>query len=70
MAGRIRLYSSDDSRSLEVIQVGRLGPMRQRPSRRGVKQFIIFTNSGRLLQNQGTAVLQIGAGRIPDIPVS
>ncbi len=70
LAGGIQLYASGDTRALAVTDVGRLGPMRQRPSRSGVKQFIMFTNSGRMLRSGTTAVLGIGPDRIPDIPVS
>ena len=70
MAGEIQLYAAGDTHALAVTDVGRLGPMKQRPSRNGVKQFIIFTNSGRVLRSGTTAILGIGADRIPDIPVS
>ena len=66
----MRLHTADGGRALEVMQAGRLGPLRQRPSRTGKKQFILFPNNGRPLAPGGLAVLQIGEGRIAGIPVS
>ncbi len=70
LASGIQLYASGDTRALAVTDVGRLGPMRQRPSRSGVKQFIMFTNSSRALQKGTTAEFAVGGARITGIPVS
>jgi hypothetical protein len=71
LKGEFRLLPADSDRPLPVTSVGRLGPLRQRPSSTGRPQFMLFTNNGRALQKGGTAVLQIGAkDRISGIPVS
>jgi hypothetical protein len=66
----VKLVSEDGARALEVLSLARLGPMKQRPSRAGSRQFVLFTNSGRVLRKGGTAVLVIGQDRIGGIPVS
>lgn len=70
LKGEVRLVPAGGERSLDVTSVGRLGPMRQRPSSSGKRQFMLFTNTGRLLKKGDTAVLVLGAGRISGIPVS
>jgi hypothetical protein len=55
---------------LPVTSVGRLGPMRQRPSRSARQQFVIFTNTGRVLQRGSTASFLVGETRIDGIPVT
>ena len=70
LAGEVQLRAPNDPRPLPVTDVGRLGPMRQRPSKTGALQFILFTNSGRILQKGGTAVLVVGGRPIAGIPVS
>jgi len=66
----VRLQAAGTEGILDVMQAGRLGPLRQRPSRTGKKQFILFPNNGRPLVHGGKATLLIGASRITDIPVS
>lgn len=71
LKGEFRLLSEDGERPLPVTSVGRLGPLRQRPSATGRPQFMMFTNNGRALRKGDTAVLQIGEhDRISGIPVS
>jgi hypothetical protein len=69
LAGDVQLLTAE-GRSLTVMSVGRLGPMRQRPSATGKLQFILFTNPGRTLRRGETAILALGEGRISGIPVS
>ena len=68
--GEIGVLSADGTHTLTVLNTGRLGPMRQRPSRSGKKQFVLFTNAGRALAPGSTAVIVLGDARIPAIPVS
>lgn len=71
LRGEFRLLPQSGERALPVTSVGRLGPLRQRPSSTGRPQFMLFTNHGPVLRKGDTAVLQIGAqGRIAGIPVS
>jgi len=69
-AGELRLYADGGSQPLRVMDVGRLGPLRQRPTVGGRRQFVLFTNPGRVLRRAGTAVLVCPAGRLAGIPVS
>ena len=70
LSGEFRLLPETGDRALPVTSVGRLGPLRQRPSASGRPQFMLFTNGGALKKGD-TAVLLIGAkGRISGIPVS
>jgi hypothetical protein len=55
---------------LPVTSVGRLGPMRQRPSASGRTQFILFTNAGRVMRKGSVASLLVGDLRIDGIPVT
>ena len=55
---------------LEVLSAGRLGPLRQRPSRSGKKQFVMFTNAGRALEPGASAVVVLGQARVERVPVS
>jgi hypothetical protein len=66
----IRLQTADGHRTFDVMEGGRLGPLRQRPSRTGKKQFILFPNNGRPIERGGEAVLVVGGARIAGIPVS
>jgi hypothetical protein len=70
LKGEMRLLPEGGEHSIQVTSIGRLGPMRQRPSATGRRQFMLFTNSGRLLKKGDTAVLVLDVGRIPGIPVS
>lgn len=72
MSGEFRLLPETGDRALPVTSVGRLGPLRQRPSSTGRPQFMLFTNHGPVLRKGDTAILQrIGAqDRITGIPVS
>ncbi len=69
LSGDVRLVAEAGG-TLPVLSVGRLGPMKQRPSPSGKLQFILFTNPGRALQKGGTAALDLGGGRVGGIPVS
>ena len=66
----IAVLREGGDRALPVTTVGRLGPMRQRPSASGKKQFVMFTNAGGVLKRGDRAVLVIGGTRIPGIPVT
>ncbi len=66
----VRLSPSDGHRTLDIMQAGRLGPLRQRPSATGKKQFILFPNNGRVLTRGSEAILLVGDARITGIPVS
>ena len=71
LSGEFRLLPENSERALQVTSVGRLGPLRQRPSSTGRPQFMLFTNGGRALKKGDTAVLRIGdKDRISGIPVS
>lgn len=70
LKGEVKILPEGAARSLPVLSAGRLGPMRQRPSASGKRQFMMFTNSGRVLRKGDRAVLQIGEDRLPGIPVS
>lgn len=71
LSGECRLFPLNSSRALPVPSVGRLGPLRQRPSSTGRPQFMLFTNQGHVLNRGDTAVLQIGPqNRIAGIPIS
>jgi hypothetical protein len=64
------LRTGDGKGSLPILSLSRLGPMTQRPSRAGTRQFVLFTNPGRTLMKGGTAVLSIGGDQIGAIPIS
>lgn len=66
----VRLLREGAERPLPVMSTGRLGPLRQRPSRGGRPQFMLFTNPGRALRVGDRAVLVIGEDRVAGIPVS
>jgi hypothetical protein len=66
----VRLLCDGTDRPLPVMSTGRLGPLRQRPTRDGRPQFMMFTNPGRALRKGDHAVLTIGGARIEGIPVS
>jgi hypothetical protein len=66
----VKLSTADGSQALDVMQAGRLGPLRQRPSRTGKKQFILFPNNGRPFVRGGKAVLHVGDASVQDIPVT
>jgi hypothetical protein len=68
--GEIAVLPAGGTHALAVLNTGRLGPMRQRPSRSGKKQFVLFTNAGRALEPGATAEVVLGDARIPDVPVS
>jgi hypothetical protein len=71
LSGEFRLLPQGGERALPVTSVGRLGPLRQRPSSTGRPQFMLFTNHGPALRKGDTATLLIGAqGRIAGIPIS
>lgn len=70
MEGVARIDPGAAGPPLELMSAGRLGAIRQRPSSTGKKQFMLFTNSGRVLRRGDSAVLMIGPSRIPGIPVS
>ena len=57
-------------RPLTVMSAGRLGPLRQRPTRDGRRQFMIFTNPGRVLVKGERATITIGEVRIEGVPIS
>jgi hypothetical protein len=69
LMGEVRLLA-EGGETLPVVSVGRLGPMKQRPSATGRPQFILFTNPGRALRKGGTAVVALQEGRIAGVPVS
>lgn len=56
--------------ALDVTSAGRVGPLRQRPSATGKRQFILFNNSARALKPGSRAVLIVGGSRFEGIPVS
>ena len=66
----ITVLTADGDSRLEVLAAGRLGPLRQRPSRSGKKQFVMFTNAGRALARGASAVVVLGDTRIERVPVS
>ena len=66
----VRLYREGADQPLGVLSVGRLGPLRQRPTRDGRPQFMIFMNGGRSLHKGDRALLAIGDARIAGIQVS
>jgi len=70
LRGEVRLLAEAGARPLEVMSLARLGPMKQRPSPTGARQFMLFTNPGRVLRKGGTVALAIGKERIAGIPVS
>jgi hypothetical protein len=71
LSGEFHLLPENGERALTVASVGRLGPLRQRPSATGRPQFMLFTNHGPVLRKGDTAVLLIGKqSRIAGIPVS
>ena len=70
LGGEIAIMTADGGRRLEVLSAGRLGPLRQRPSRSGKKQFVMFTNAGRALEPGASAVVVLGQARVERVPVS
>lgn len=66
----MRLRTGAGKGTLPVLSLSRLGPMTQRPSRAGTRQFVLFTNPGRTLKKGGTAILSIGPDEIGAVPVS
>lgn len=70
LQGEVRLFREGTDRPLGVLSTGRLGPLRQRPTRDGRPQFIIFTNDGRQLRKGDRAVVTFGQARIVGIQVS
>jgi hypothetical protein len=70
LAGEIAVLTADGGTRLEVLSAGRLGPLRQRPSRSGKKQFVMFTNAGRALEPGVSAVVVLGQARVERVPVS
>jgi hypothetical protein len=70
LQGEVRLFREGTDRSLGVLSTGRLGPLRQRPTRDGRPQFIIFTNNGRVLRKGDRAIVTFGQARIAGIQVS
>ena len=69
LSGEVRL-ESESGATLSVMSVGRLGPMRQRPSATGKLQFILFTNPGRRLHRGESATVALGDTRVSGVPVS
>lgn len=70
LAGEVRLVPEEGTGRLEVMSLGRLGPMKQRPARSGVRQFMLFTNTGRALKKGGSAAMILTGGRVSGIPVT
>ena len=70
LGGEIEILTADGGTKLEVLSAGRLGPLRQRPSRAGKKQFVMFTNAGGALAPGDSAVVVLGDARIERVPVS
>ena len=66
----VHLFKEGGDRPLGVLSTGRLGPLRQRPTKDGRPQFMIFMNEGRSLQKGDRAVLSVGKARIAGIKVS
>ena len=66
----LAVLTADGGSRLEVLAAGGLGPLRQRPSRSGKKQFVMFTNAGRALEPGASAVVVLGDTRIERVPVS
>ena len=69
LRGDVLLYAAASDRGLGVMSVGRLGPLRQRPAASGRREFILFTNTGRVLQRGSTATVAFDGRRIDGIPV-
>jgi hypothetical protein len=57
-------------RPVPVMATGRLGPLRQRPTRDGRPQFMMFMNPGRTLVKGERATITIGQVRIEGVPIS
>ena len=70
LKGDARLFREGTDRPLTVMAAGRLGALRQRPTRDGRPQFMIFLNPGRVLRAGDRAVLTLGSARIAGIRVS
>lgn len=70
LQGNLLLRAGEEGPWLQVISAGRLGPMRQRPTAGGKRQFILFTNTGRVLARGQSAVLFAGKRRIAQVPVT
>ena len=70
LQGEVRLFREGTDRPLGVLSTGRLGPLRQRPTRDGRPQFIIFTNDGHRLRKGDRAVVSFGQARIAGVQVS
>lgn len=70
LQGNLFLRAGEEGPWLAVTSAGRLGPMRQRPTTGGKRQFILFTNKGRALARGQVAVLFAGTTRIAQVPVT
>jgi len=70
LQAEVRLFKEGGDRPLGVLSTGRLGPLRQRPTKDGRPQFMIFMNDGRSLRKGDRAVLTVGKLRIAGIQVS
>ena len=70
LQGEVRLSPEGSEVALPVASTSRLGPLRQRPSRGGHPQFMLFTNYAHTLRRGGRALLKIGDSRLDGIPVS
>ena len=70
LQAEVRLFKEGTERPLGILSTGRLGPLRQRPTKDGRPQFMIFMNDGRSLRKGDHAVLTVGNARIAGIPVS
>ena len=70
LQGEVRLFREGMDRPLGILSTGRLGALRQRPTKDGRPQFMIFVNGGRTLRKGDRAVLTVGDARIAGIQVS
>ena len=70
LRGQVALLREGAASPLGVLSAGRLGPLRQRPTREGRRQFMLFMDPGRTLHGGDRVILTIGEARITGIPVS
>jgi hypothetical protein len=70
LQAEVHLFKEGTDRPLGILSTGRLGPLRQRPTKDGRPQFMIFMNDARSLRKGDRAVLTVGKTRIAGITVS